>query len=462
MHIHILGIAGTFMTGVALLAKGLRHRVEGTDANMYPPMSNVLEAHKIKVYEGYDTAHLKKNTPDLVLIGNVVSRGNPMVEHVLAHNIPFASAPEWLAREVLRERWVLAVAGTHGKTTTAALLAWIMERAGQTPGFLIGGDPVGFDVPARLGEGPFFVIEADEYDTAFFDKRPKFMHYHPLTLALNNLEYDHADIFADLGEIQKQFQYLLRTVPSTGRVVMPGDCEPLSTVLKGGCWSEVMYFYVGEQRHKQGCWTGRLLSSDGTHYEICTPEGKRTELSWSLMGQHNVCNALVATACAHHAGVDLDTIVGALECFAGVRRRLELLGNVGGVYIYEDFAHHPTAIASTLEALRTRVGKQRLVAVLELRSNTMRAGVHKDALKQATATADRVLWLEPGRLKWDFNKAVAAPNTSLHASTDEMLELLTEQLREGDHVVLMTNGDFESLQHRVLAGLEAREKLARH
>jgi UDP-N-acetylmuramate: L-alanyl-gamma-D-glutamyl-meso-diaminopimelate ligase len=457
MRIHILGIGGVFMTGVALLAKGLGHRVEGTDTNIYSPTKEILEEYKIPIYQGYKVAHLSKK-PDLVLVGNVVSRGNPMIEHVLAEDIPFKSGPEWLAKEVLRKRWVMAISGTHGKTTATALLAWIMDCTGHKPGFLIGGSPLDFDVPARLGENPFFIIEADEYDTAFFDKRPKFMHYRPLTLAINNLEFDHSDIYAGIGEIQKQFHYLLRTVPSTGRVIAAADSKPLQEVLDQGCWSDLEYFRTSSGDKKKSaskdCWTAHMLNSDGGRYELLAPDGQARKLSWQMMGGHNVSNALAAAACARHAGVAMDDISRALESFSGVRRRLQLLGEVDGICVYEDFAHHPTAIAHTLEAIRMHVGTRRVVAVIELRSSTMRTGTHQDRLKDATSLADRVLWRKPDDLSWNLEEAVGGSGTSVHASVDDMLACLMKDLSSGDYVIVMSNGGFERLPHRLLESLQ--------
>ena len=456
MHIHILGVGGVFMTGMALLAKSLGHRVEGSDTHIYSPTKEILEQHKIKVYQGYQTSNLKKH-PDLVLVGNIISRGNEMIEYVLAQNIAIKSGPEWLAKEVLRERWVMAISGTHGKTTTTALLAWIMECAGHKPGFLIGGSPVNFDVPARLGSTPFFIIEADEYDTAFYDKRPKFMHYKPLTLGINNLEFDHADIFDNLQDIQKQFHYLIRTVPSTGRIIVAADSEPLRSVIDEGCWSDLEYFQTSSGRKKKKYpdkyWSGHLLNSDGGRYELRAPDGETRKINWHMMGKHNVSNAVVATACAHHAGVPMGDIAHALESFEGVRRRMDFLGEARDIHVYEDFAHHPTAIAHTIEAIRMHVGTGRIVAVLELSSNTMRSGAHKSRLKQATELADRVLWRKPDHLTWDFEEAVNDTNTTIHDDTDDILTHLLAELSAGDYVIVMSNGAFDDVQHRLIASL---------
>jgi UDP-N-acetylmuramate: L-alanyl-gamma-D-glutamyl-meso-diaminopimelate ligase len=370
MHIHVLGIGGTFMAGVALLARDLGHRVTGSDQKIYPPMSTQLEVQGIALTEGYDPAQLEPR-PDVVVIGNALSRGNPAVEAVL-------------------ERWVLAVAGTHGKTTTTSMLAWILEHAGLKPGFLIGGVPENFGLSARLGDAPFFAIEADEYDTAFFDKRSKFVHYRPRTAVLNNLEYDHADIFPDLVSIQRQFHHLVRTVPGGGRLIVNGQDKALAEVLELGCWTPVQYF-----GGKDG-WSAQMLAADGSRFRLSLDGREQGDVEWELIGTHNVMNALAAVAAAHHAGVPAGTAIEALASFRSIKRRLEVRGTAGEVTVYDDFAHHPTAIATTLQALRARVGDARIVAVLEARSNTMRMGVHRDTLAPALSLAAQRHQLEPG------------------------------------------------------------------
>ena len=389
MHIHILGICGTFMGGLALLARELGMTVSGSDANVYPPMSDQLAAAGINVSEGYEPKHLQPE-PDLVVMGNAMTRGNPSVEYVLNKGLPYVSGPQWLSQHVLQGRWVLAVSGTHGKTTTSSLLAWILEHAGMSPGFLIGGVPDNFGETARLGKTPFFVIEADEYDTAFFDKRSKFVHYLARTLVINNLEFDHADIFDDLAAIQKQFHHLIRTVPSEGLIISPQE-KAIDQVLAMGCWTP------RQSLGNESDWQATLLKNDGSEFEVSFA-GKTGTVNWSMLGQHNVNNALAAIAAAHHVGVTVAHACEALSAFAGVKRRLELRGEVDNIRVYDDFAHHPTAIATTIAGLRAKIGNKKLVAVLEPRSNTMKMGVHQDALAQSLIQADRVLLLQDSDL----------------------------------------------------------------
>ncbi|MDH5183563.1 MAG: UDP-N-acetylmuramate:L-alanyl-gamma-D-glutamyl-meso-diaminopimelate ligase, partial [Gammaproteobacteria bacterium] len=374
MHIHILGICGTFMGGIALLAREMGHEVSGSDANVYPPMSTQLEEQGIRLMEGYDPSHLDPE-PDMVVIGNAMSRGNPVVEYVLNRGLPYTSGPQWLAEHVLQGRWVLAVAGTHGKTTTASMLAWILEYAQLKPGFLIGGIPQNFGLSARAGEMPFFVVEADEYDTAFFDKRSKFVHYRPRTLVINNLEFDHADIFADLAAIQRQFHHLVRTIPAEGLIIHPQSETNVDEVLAQGCWTPLESFDLAA-----GNWQANKLSSDGSRFEVWLEGKVLGEVDWALMGDHNVNNCIAAIAAARHAGVPVEHAINAMAEFENVKRRMEVRGEVNGVTVYDDFAHHPTAISTTLDGLRQRVGEQRIIALLEPRSNTMRMGVHKQEL----------------------------------------------------------------------------------
>jgi len=453
MHIHILGICGTFMGGVARIAQALGHEVTGSDANVYPPMSTQLEEAGIRLMEGWDPAHLEP-APDMVVIGNALSRGNPVVEHVLDSGLPYTSGPQWLAENVLRGRWVLAVAGTHGKTTTASMLAWILEHAGLDAGFLIGGVPRDFGVSARAGETPFFVVEADEYDTAFFDKRSKFVHYRPRTCVLNNLEFDHADIFDDLAQIQRQFHHLVRTVPGSGLLVAPGDDANLETVLGMGCWTPVERFSL----HGEATWSVAEASADGSRFEVVCGGKPAGRVEWSLTGRHNMANALAALAAARHAGVPPSVGIEALCRFRGVKRRMELRGEVRGVRVYDDFAHHPTAIETTLSGLRARVGKGRIIAVLEPRSNTMRAGVHAQALPGSLAQADQVLLFAPPALEWDAG-AVMAPlgdRCRVFGETGSLVEAVAETAAEGDSVLVMSNGGFENVHARILEALEAR------
>lgn len=457
MHIHILGICGTFMGSLAILAKQLGHRVTGSDANVYPPMSTQLEQQGIELIQGYDPVQLEP-APDMVVIGNAMSRGNPCVEYVLEHNLRYTSGPQWLHDNLLADRWVLAVAGTHGKTTTATMLAWILEQAGMSPGFLIGGVPLNFETSARIGETPFFVIEADEYDTAFFDKRSKFVHYHPRTLILNNLEFDHADIFPDLAAIQRQFHHLMRILPATGQVIMPADSAALDDVIDMGCWSERVL--TGFDR--RASWSAQLLSEDGSHFSVQHEGESLGEVCWSLTGLHNVSNAINALVAARHVGVQPEHAIEALSRFGGVKRRMERLGEVAGITVYDDFAHHPSAIQTTLEGLRARVGKrQAVVAVIEPRSNTMRLGAHKAQLAEATAMADQVYWYQPEGLDWSLDEVVAQSPVPARLETEicPLVNRLASELPRGAQVVIMSNGGFGGIHQKLLKALEQRESI---
>jgi UDP-N-acetylmuramate: L-alanyl-gamma-D-glutamyl-meso-diaminopimelate ligase len=455
MHVHILGIAGTFMAGIAALAKAAGHRVTGADQNVYPPMSTQLQSLGIELVEGFEASQLIPR-PDVVVVGNVMTRGVPVIEALLESDIPLTSGPEWLAREILRGRWVLAVAGTHGKTTTTALLAWILEHAGCAPGFLIGGVPANFDSSARLGRAPFFVIEADEYDTAFFDKRAKFVHYRSRTAVLNNLEFDHADIYENLAAIERQFHHLVRTIPGNGRIIWNAADAHLAHTLAMGCWTPCEGFGSGAQ----ALWTSRAEPgvSDGSSFEVLEGAKVQGRVQWSLIGAHNVDNALAALAAARHAGVPVAQGIEALRSFKGIARRMQIRGEVGGIIIYDDFAHHPTAIRTTLDGLRARVKNARIVAVLEPRSATMRAGVHRDTLAPAFAAADEVWLYAPPDLGWDVTGVIAALGTRghLHRGLDALSDALVAALRPGDHVLVMSNGSFGGLHGRLLAGLRAR------
>ncbi len=454
MHVHILGICGTFMGGIAAIARAAGHRVTGSDRNVYPPMSTQLEALGIEVIEGFAAAQLDSK-PDVVVVGNVMTRGQPVVEALLDRSIPYASGPEWLSRAVLTDRWVLAVAGTHGKTTTTALLAWILEHAGLAPGFLIGGVPANFDTSARLGREPFFVIEADEYDTAFFDKRAKFVHYRPRTAILNNLEFDHADIYPDLAAIQRQFHHLVRIVPGAGRIVWNAGDERLKATLAMGCWTPAEGFTAASAPDTQALWTARPGADDFSRFEVLEGGQPRGTVSWSLIGAHNMENALAAIAAARHAGVPVEHSLDALQSFAGIARRMQLRGEVNGVRVYDDFAHHPTAIATTLDGLRRRVGKSRIVAVLEPRSNTMKMGVHRNTLAPSLAGADEIWLYAPEDLGWDTAPIIAALGNRGHSSRD--IDLLAAELarasRPGDHILIMSNGGFGGLHGKLLAAL---------
>ena len=456
MHVHILGICGTFMGGIAALARAAGFTVSGSDRNVYPPMSTQLAALGIELTEGFEAGQLTP-APDVVVVGNVMTRGMPVIEALLESNLTYLSGPEWLAREVLRERWVLAVAGTHGKTTTASLLAWILEHAGLDPGFLIGGVPANFAVSARLGGTPFFVIEADEYDTAFFDKRAKFVHYHPRTLILNNLEFDHADIYPDVGAIERQFHHLVRIVPGSGRILWNAADARLAQTLALGCWTPRQGF--AREARGGALWSARPSagSEDFSRFEVLEGERVHGTVRWELIGAHNVENALAAIAAACHAGVAVPQAIAALAEFRGIARRMQLRGEVAGVRVYDDFAHHPTAIATTLDGLRRRVGGARILAVLEPRSHTMRMGVHQGELPGAFAAADAVWLYTPADLGWDPGAVLAALGGRGHACRDVavLAAELARAAHAGDHVLIMSNGGFGGLHEKLLAELRA-------
>ena len=454
MHVHILGICGTFMGGIAAIARAAGHRVTGSDRNVYPPMSTQLQALGIELVEGYEADQLGLD-PDVVVVGNVMTRGMPVIEAVLNRGIPYASGPEWLAGAVLRERWVLAVSGTHGKTTTTSMLAWILEDAGLSPGFLIGGIPDNFGTSARLGEAPFFVIEADEYDTSFFDKRAKFVHYRPRTAVLNNLEYDHADIYPDLAAIERQFHHLLRTVPGDGRVICNGRDTNLERVLAMGCWTPVERFARSGGAGVQ--WSARAADgADYSDFDVLDQERSCGELRWDTLGAHNVDNALAALAAARHAGVPIERGIDALQRFKGVARRMQLRGEVAGIRVYDDFAHHPTAISTTIDGLRRRVGSQRIVAVLEPRSNTMQLGIHRDTLAASLAGADEVWLYAPSNIGWNVREAMSSLGSRGHVVDDleALVAGLATSLRTGDQALIMSNGGFGGLHERLLSALQ--------
>lgn len=450
VHVHILGICGSFMAGAAALARALGHEVSGSDAVTYPPMSTQLAQAGIRVCEGYTPENLTP-APDLVIIGNALSRGNPEVEAVLEAGLPYTSGAQWLAEHVLRGRWVIAVAGTHGKTTTASMIAWILQHAGHNPGFLIGGIPENFGISARLGNAPFFVIEADEYDTAFFDKRSKFIHYHPRTAVLNNLEFDHADIFSDVDAIKTQFHHLIRTVPRSGRLLVNANDTNLAAVLNMGCWSEVEYF------DSSSGWSVAVDHDDGSGFRVLLRGEVQAQVRWRLIGRHNMSNALAAVAAARHAGVTAESSAQALTQFENVKRRLQVCGSVRDITVYDDFAHHPTEIAASLQALRARVRGARIFAVLELRSNSMRMGVHQRALPEALADADQILILQPPKLAWDVATIVAGLDGRgrVLPSVETILDTLQRELQESDQVLIMSNGDFGGIHARLLERLRA-------
>ena len=452
-HIHILGICGTFMGGLALLARESGFSVTGSDRNIYPPMSTQLLSSDIPLVDGYGPDPLSP-APDCVVVGNALSRGQSVVEAMLNSGIPYTSGPEWLGRYILRNQWVLAVSGTHGKTSTASMLAWILGQAGLQPGFLIGGIPTNFGLSARIGGGDYFVVEADEYDSAFFDKRSKFVHYRPNTAVINNLDYDHADIFPNLAAIATQFHHLVRCIPGDGMIVRGGG-EAIDRVLDKGCWTPVETV-AGANDEQCAGWTWRALSAASDVLHISGPDGVEGELHWELIGSHNAANATAAIAAANHVGVSLDISIKALEAFKGVKRRLELLGKPDDVAVYDDFAHHPTAIEGTLNALRAQVETGKLIAIIEPRSNTMRLGEHKGALARCATAADYALWSTPSDLPWDLGSMVAAHGQEALKSTDALIDRALAVATPGDSIVIMSNGGFDGLHGRLLAALEER------
>ena len=453
------------MGGIALLAREAGHTVSGSDANVYPPMSTQLEAQGISLMEGYDPSHLDP-APDMVVVGNVMSRGNPVIEYILDRGLPYTSGPQWLSEHVLQGRWVLAVSGTHGKTSTSSLLAWILEYANLKPGFLIGGVPENFGVSARLGDEPFFVVEADEYDTAFFDKRSKFVHYHPRTLVMNNLEFDHADIFENLDAIKRQFHHLVRTVPGQGLIVANDRDHNLDDVLAMGCWTPVEAFSSSSEpasessaSSKSPTWQIRNASADGSEFEIVCNGKREGQVQWSLLGRHNIENAVAAIAAARHVGVPVEQSIQALKEFKNVKRRLELRADTGGIRLYDDFAHHPTAIATTLAGLRGHVNKERIIVLLEPRSNTMRMGVHGDTLASSLAEADDVLLYQPEDIDWDLKKVTQKMNgqARVFSGIDKMVDTVKQEIKQGDHILVMSNGAFGGIHEKLIKVLEDKQ-----
>ena len=445
MHIHILGICGTFMGGIAAIARAAGHKVTGCDANVYPPMSTQLEAQGIALIEGFAADQIKLE-PDLFVAGNVIARGNALMEEILNRGLPYTSGPQWLAENVLRGQWVLAVAGTHGKTTTTSMLTWMLEQGGLNPGFLVGGVPENFGISARLTDSNFFVIEADEYDTAFFDKRSKFVHYHPRTTILNNLEFDHADIFADLAAIETQFHHLVRTVPGNGLIVSNGGDAHLERVLKRGCWTPIERYGV------HSGWQAGAHHAEA--FDVQFNGTRQGRVRWNIIGEHNVSNALAAIAAARHAGVPANMAIEALSTFKNVKRRMETKGVARGVTVYDDFAHHPTAIATTIAGLRAKIGSARLIAVLEPRSNTMKQGSLKDQLADSLREADQIFCFSVG-LGWDA-AAVLAPlgaKACVSDNLDALIAQITSASRAGDHVLIMSNGGFGGIHDKLLQRL---------
>ena len=450
-HIHILGICGTFMGGVAMIARELGYHVTGSDTNVYPPMSTFLENHGIEIIPNYDVAQLQP-APDLVVIGNAMSRGNPCVEYVLDNQLNYTSGPQWLHDNLLKDRWVLAVSGTHGKTTTTGMLAWILEKNGIDAGFLIGGVAGNFGISARAGSSKFFVIEADEYDSAFFDKRSKFVHYTPKTLIINNIEFDHADIFDDLKAIQRQFHHLVRTMPQSGCILSAVSDQNVQDTLKMGAYSQLQFIGEGKE------WFAKPLVTDCSAFEVYQFGQKAGVVQWQIIGAHNMHNALMAIAASHHAGVSVAGACEALGSFINANRRLEVKGEVRGVTVYDDFAHHPTAIEATIGALRSKVGKEaRILAVLEPRSNTMKMGVHKEEIAPSLKDADAVFVYQPETIPWQVSvitDALTQP-AKWSANLDELVDAVTREAKIGDHILVMSNGAFGGIHAKLLEKLTA-------
>ncbi|PJG84630.1 UDP-N-acetylmuramate:L-alanyl-gamma-D-glutamyl-meso-diaminopimelate ligase [Conservatibacter flavescens] len=450
-HIHILGVCGTFMGGLALIAKQMGYHVTGSDINVYPPMSTFLEKSGVEIIPHFEVSQLQP-APDMVIIGNAMKRGNPCVEYVLEHNLPYMSGPQWLHDNLLRKRWVLAVSGTHGKTTTTGMLTWILEQNNLNPSFLIGGIAGNFGVSARFTDSPYFVIEADEYDTAFFDKRSKFVHYNPKTLIINNLGFDHADIFDDLHAIQRQFHHMIRTMPASGRILSVESEQTVKETLAMGCWSEQQFLGKDQQ------WYAERITNDCTQFSVFHQGDKVAEVHWNIVGQHNMHNALMAIAAAYHAGVSIDKACMALSSFVNANRRLEIKGEVNNITVYDDFAHHPAEILATLTALRDKVGGGvRILAVLEPRSNTMKMGVHKDEIAPALVRADHVFLLQPENIPWDVvdiaNQCVQPVNWS--ADLDLLVKFIVDEAKPTDHILIMSNGSFGGIHQKILAQLQA-------
>lgn len=458
MHVHILGIAGTFMAGIAGLAKALGYKVTGQDSHIYPPMSTQLETLGIQLYEGYGDEFLIHNTPDCVIVGNALSRGVPVIETLLNRSIPYQSGPAWLKTHVLKDRWVIGVAGTHGKTTTSSMVAWILEYAGFNPGFLIGGIPNNFGISARLGSEPYFVIEADEYDTAFFDKRSKFMHYAPQTCILNNLEYDHADIFDNMEAIYTQFHHLIRTIPSGGLIIRPLQDDHLDKVLKINCWTPIQT--IG-WTHSD--WQAKKITSEGSAFEIFFQQEKVGEIHWDLMGDHNIFNALAALGAAQHAGIQLNVAIEALSSFKSVKRRMELKGKVNDITVYDDFAHHPTAIQTTLAGLykknkiKNKI-KNTIFIVLEIRSNTMKKGTHQASLGAALSLADQIIIFNTPDIQWEVAslKSDLEDKLIILDNTSDIVNYLGQMAQPHDDILVMSNGGFENIHEKIITALKTK------
>lgn len=448
-HIHILGICGTFMGGVAMIAKQLGYHVTGSDTNVYPPMSTFLENSGIKIIPNFDVEQLQP-APDMVIVGNAMKRGNPCVEYVLENNLPYISGPQWLHDNLLRHRWVLAVSGTHGKTTTTGMLTWILEQNGLEPGFLIGGISGNFGISSRLGNSQYFVIEADEYDTAFFDKRSKFVHYNPKTLIINNIGFDHADIFDDIRAIQRQFHHMIRTMPKSGLILSADSETTAKETLDMGCWSETQF--LGEDKE----WFAERITNDCSQFAVYHHGEKVAEVHWNIVGQHNMHNALMAIAAAHHIGISVENAANALSTFINAKRRLEVKGEVNGITVYDDFAHHPAEIQATLTALRDKVGGGvRILAVLEPRSNTMKMGHHKDEIAPALVRSDHVFLLQPDNIPWEVAEIAAncVQPTSWSADINKLVDMIVKEAEPKDHILVMSNGSFGGIHQKLLEKL---------
>ncbi len=448
-HIHILGICGTFMGGVAMIAKQLGYHVTGSDTNVYPPMSTFLENSGIKIIPNFDVEQLQP-APDMVIVGNAMKRGNPCVEYVLENNLPYISGPQWLHDNLLRHRWVLAVSGTHGKTTTTGMLTWILEQNGLEPGFLIGGISGNFGISSRLGNSQYFVIEADEYDTAFFDKRSKFVHYNPKTLIINNIGFDHADIFDDIRAIQRQFHHMIRTMPKSGLILSADSETTAKETLDMGCWSETQF--LGQDKE----WFAERITNDCSQFAVYHHGEKVAEVHWNIVGQHNMHNALMAIAAAHHIGISVENAANALSTFINAKRRLEVKGEVNGITVYDDFAHHPAEIQATLTALRDKVGGGvRILAVLEPRSNTMKMGHHKDEIAPALVRSDHVFLLQPDNIPWEVAEIAAncVQPTSWSADINKLVDMIVKEAEPKDHILVMSNGSFGGIHQKLLEKL---------
>ncbi|MDY6217159.1 UDP-N-acetylmuramate:L-alanyl-gamma-D-glutamyl-meso-diaminopimelate ligase [Actinobacillus porcinus] len=448
-HIHILGICGTFMGGVAMIAKQLGYHVTGSDTNVYPPMSTFLENSGIKIIPNFDVEQLQP-APDMVIVGNAMKRGNPCVEYVLENNLPYISGPQWLHDNLLRHRWVLAVSGTHGKTTTTGMLTWILEQNGLEPGFLIGGISGNFGISSRLGNSQYFVIEADEYDTAFFDKRSKFVHYNPKTLIINNIGFDHADIFDDIRAIQRQFHHMIRTMPQSGLILSADSETTAKETLDMGCWSETQFLGEGKE------WFAERITNDCSQFAVYHHGEKVAEVHWNIVGQHNMHNALMAIAAAHHIGISVEDAANALSTFINAKRRLEVKGEVNGITVYDDFAHHPAEIQATLTALRDKVGGGvRILAVLEPRSNTMKMGHHKGEIAPALVRSDHVFLLQPDNIPWEVAEIAAncVQPTSWSADINKLVDMIVKEAEPKDHILVMSNGSFGGIHQKLLEKL---------